>query len=232
VAITDVVTGLYAGVAVLACLPARQSTGHGYAIDLALLDCAVASQVNVPQVFLSSGVTPSRQGNAHLQIVPYQLFATADGWLVLAVGNDNQWQRFCAAAGRADLAGDERYRLNADRVRSRGVLVPSLETLMRERTTVAWQEALGKAEVPHAPLWDYGELFSSEQAKARGLKVEVRDAQGRPVDLLASPFRIGGTTLPETRIPPGLGDHTDVVLGEVLGFDRARLDELRRGGVI
>jgi crotonobetainyl-CoA:carnitine CoA-transferase CaiB-like acyl-CoA transferase len=232
VAITDLVTGLYAGVAVLACLHARQSSGHGYTIDLALLDCAVATQVNVAQVFLTSGVSPPRQGNAHFQIVPYQLFATADGWLVLAVGNDNQWQRFCAGAGRSDLAGDERYRLNADRVRNREVLVPLLETLMRQRTTAAWQDALGKAEVPHAPLWDYRELFSSDQAKARGLKVEVRDGQGRSVDLLASPFRIGGATLPVTSLPPGLGDHTDSVLGEILGFDRARLDELRRGGVI
>src|SRR5205085_4856126 len=103
VAVADVLTGLYAGVAVLACLHARTTSGHGYAIDLALLDCVVAAQVNVVQAFLTKGTLPARQGNAHLQIVPYQLFATADSWLVLAVGNDGQWQRFCKAARRPDL---------------------------------------------------------------------------------------------------------------------------------
>src|SRR6516162_288484 len=109
VAVTDVLTGLYAAVAVLACLQARHRSGHGYAIDLALLDCAVAAQVNVAQAFLTSGSVPSRQGNAHLQIVPYQLFATADSWIVLAVGNDGQWQRFCQAADELELGRDERY---------------------------------------------------------------------------------------------------------------------------
>src|SRR6516165_5905648 len=112
VAATDVLTGLYAAVAVLACLHARQRSGHGYAIDLALLDCAVAAQVNLVQAYLTSGVVPPRQGNAHLQIVPYQTFATADDWLVLAVGNDGQWQRFCGAAERQDLAEDARFSKN------------------------------------------------------------------------------------------------------------------------
>src|SRR5205807_3296644 len=131
VAVTDVLTGLNAAVAVLACLHARQTSGHGYAIDLALLDCAVAGQVNVAQAYLTSGRVPPRQGNAHLQIVPYQAFATADDWLVLPVGNDGQWQRFCQAAGRADLAGDPRFASNTLRVRHRDVLVPLLEAVVR-----------------------------------------------------------------------------------------------------
>src|SRR5205085_10493637 len=130
-----VVTGLYAAVAVLACLQARQRSGHGYAIDLALLDCAVAAQVNVAQAYLTSGQVPPRQGNAHLQIVPYQLFATADGWLVLAVGNDGQWQRFCKAAGREDLAADTRFSTNTLRVQNRHQLVPMIEKLMMSRAT-------------------------------------------------------------------------------------------------
>src|SRR5262249_20377547 len=109
VAVTDVVTGLYGATAILACLQARARSGHGYAIDLALLACAVAVEVNLAQASLPSGRAPARQGNAHLQIVPYQLFATADGWLVLAVGNDGQWQRFCQAAERPDFAGDARF---------------------------------------------------------------------------------------------------------------------------
>jgi crotonobetainyl-CoA:carnitine CoA-transferase CaiB-like acyl-CoA transferase len=232
VAATDVLTGLYAAVSVLACLRARRASGHGYAIDLALLDCATAAQVNVAQAFLTSGVVPPRQGNAHLQIVPYQLFATADTWLVLAVGNDGQWQRFCAAAGRPDLAADPRFRTNPQRVQQRDVLVPLLEPLLRTRTTRLWEEALRAAEVPHAPVWDYAELFAQPQAQERGLRVTVRDAEGRPVDLVGTPFHIGGATLPPPLAPPRQGQDTDAVLREVLGLDAARVEELRRRGVI
>ncbi len=236
VAVTDVLTGLYAAVAVLACLHARQRSGHGYAIDLALLDCAVAAQVNVVQAYLSGGTVPPRQGNAHLQIVPYQLFATADGWLVLAVGNDGQWQRFCRAAGAADLAADGRFTSNPLRVKHRDELVPLVEALMRSRTTAAWEELLRAAEVPHAPVWNYAELFAHPQAAARGLRVEVRDPQGRPVDLVGTPFRLQGegpeAALPLPAMPPALGQHTDEVLAEVLGLDAERIGELRRLGVV
>jgi crotonobetainyl-CoA:carnitine CoA-transferase CaiB-like acyl-CoA transferase len=232
VAVTDVLTALYAAVAVLACLHARESTGHGYAIDLALLDCALASQVNLAQAFLTSGVVPERQGNAHLQIVPYQLFATADGWLVLAVGNDGQWQRFSKAAGRSDLGADERYLTNADRVRHRDELVPQVEAIMRTRSTTQWRDLLTNAEVPHAPVWNYGELFASDHAAARGLKLTVHDSLGRPVDLLSSPFRINDLPLPAARTPPGLGDDTEAVLREVLGIGPDRLAELRRHSAI
>ena len=225
-------TGLYAAVAVLACLHARSRSGHGYAIDLALLDCAVAAQVNVAQAYLTSGAVPPRQGNAHLQIVPYQLFATADGWLVLAVGNDGQWQRFCRAAERADLAADERFTTNTQRVQNREVLVPLLEPMLKGRTTREWEERLTAAEVPHAPVWDYATLFAQSHAKERGLRVTVRDPQGRPVDLVGTPFHIGGTTLPVPTMPPTLGQHTEEVLREVLGLDAARVDELHQRGVV
>src|SRR5204863_5204350 len=165
VAVTDVLTGLYAASAVLACLHARQRSGHGYAIDLALLDCAVAAQVNVAQAYLTSGTVPPRQGNAHLQIVPYQLFATADSWLVLAVGNDGQWQRFCQAAARPDLAADGRFTTNTLRVQNRAVLVPLLEPVLKGRTAPEWEERLTAAEVPHAPVWDYATLFAQPQAE-------------------------------------------------------------------
>jgi crotonobetainyl-CoA:carnitine CoA-transferase CaiB-like acyl-CoA transferase len=236
VAVTDVFTGLYAAVAVLACLAARARTGHGYAIDLALLDCAVAAQVNVVQAYLAAGTPPPRQGNAHLQIVPYQLFATADGWLVLAVGNDGQWQRFCAAAGAADLAADARFATNPLRVRHRDELVPRVEALLRTRTTAGWQALLRDAEVPHAPVWTYADLFAHPQAAARGLRLTVRDPQGRPVDLVGHPFHLQGegpeANLPDPLAPPALGQHTDEVLTEVLGLDPARVAELRRQGVV
>jgi crotonobetainyl-CoA:carnitine CoA-transferase CaiB-like acyl-CoA transferase len=232
VAATDVLTGLYATVAVLACLNDRARSGHGYAIDLALLDCAVAAQVNLVQAYLTSGEVPPRQGNAHFQIVPYQAFATADDWLVLAVGNDAQWQRFCQAAERPDLADDTRFTTNKQRVEQRGVLVPLLEIVMRQRSSREWQERLQAVDIPHAPVWDYAQLFAHPQAAARGLRLTVRDREGRPVDLVGAPFHIDGADLSVPTVPPVLGQDTEAVLGELLGMGREHLAELRRCGVI
>jgi crotonobetainyl-CoA:carnitine CoA-transferase CaiB-like acyl-CoA transferase len=232
VAVTDVLTGLYAAVAVLACLNARRQSGHGYAIDLALLDCAVAAQVNIAQAYLSSGTEPARQGNAHLQIVPYQLFATQDSWIVLAVGNDAQWQRFCAAAQRPDLATDPRFTTNTQRVQERAALVPLVEAVMRTRTTREWEESLLAVDVPHAPVWNYAELFSHPQTAARGLRVTVTDPSGQPVDLIGSPFHIAGIEPPKALLPPRLGQDTETVLNELLGLDAVRVRELRAQGII
>ncbi len=231
VAVTDVLTGLYAAAAVLACLYARAHSGHGYAIDLALLDCAVAGQVNVVQAYLTGGTVPPRQGNAHLQIVPYQAFQTADDWLILAVGNDGQWQRFCRAAGRADWQADARFTTNVRRVQNRAALVPLIEAEMRLRPSAEWQRRLAEAEVPHAPVFDYPQLFALEQAAARGLKVTVHDPAGRPVELVGTPFHIAGAELPPPTLPPRLGEHTDAVLRDVLGLADADIDRLRREGI-
>jgi crotonobetainyl-CoA:carnitine CoA-transferase CaiB-like acyl-CoA transferase len=232
VAVSDVLTGLYAAVAVLACLHARKRSDHGYAIDLALLDCAVAAQVNLAQAYLSSGVVPPRQGNAHLQIAPYQLVPTKDSWIVLAVGNDSQWQRFCTAADQADLAGDPRFATNTQRVQQRDILVPLVEALMRTRTTKEWEGLLLAADVPHAPVWSYADLFSHPQPAARGLRVTVTDPLGQPVDLLGSPFHVAGTTLPAPSLPPRLGQDTEEVLSQLLGLDAARVKELRSKGIV
>jgi len=199
---------------------------------LALLDCAVAAEVNVVQAYLTSGEVPPRQGNAHLQIVPYQAFQTADDWLVLAVGNDGQWQRFCQAAELPNFAQDPRFTRNEDRVTHRGILVPLVEEVMRRHTCTDWQRRLLQAEVPHAPVCDYAKLFAEPQAAARSLRVTVRDPAGNPVDLVGSPFHISGTTLPPPRMPPGLGQDTDEVLRELLGFEKERIAELRREGVV
>jgi len=232
VAVTDVFTGLYAATAVLACLHARAQSGHGYAIDLALLDCAVAAQVNLVQAFLTSGEVPARQGNAHLQIVPYQAFATADDWLVLAIGNDGQWQRYCAAAEHPDWATDSRFTTNVLRVQHRAALVPLLEADFRRRNSGEWQRRLTDAEVPHAPVLDYRQLFALEQATARGLKITVRDPAGQPVDLVGSPFHIAGALLPEPACPPHLGQQTDALLQDVLGLSAEEIDLLRKGDVV
>lgn len=232
VAVTDVLTGLYAAVAVLACLRAREQSGHGYAIDLALLDCAVAAQVNVVQAYLTSGAVPPRQANAHLQIVPYQAFATADDWLILAVGNDGQWQRFCRAADRPDLADDARFTTNRQRVEARALLVPQIETLMRTLPSAEWQRRLHAAEVPHAPVLDYRGLFALPQAAARGLSISVTDINGKQVDLVGSPFHVQGEQWTAPTMPPRLGQDTERVLGEWLGLDAERLAELQQRGVI
>jgi len=232
VALADILTGLYAGVAILACLRARERTGHGYAIDLALLDCAVAAQVNVAQAYLSSGKVPSRQGNAHLQIVPYQLFATADGWLVLNVGNDSQWQNFCTAAEAPELATDAQFSTNSLRVRNRTLLLPSVETLMKKRTTSEWRDRLSEANVPHALVGDYADLFRMEQMAERNMKITVRDPAGNPVDLIGSPFHIHGTSTAKATMPPALGQHTHEVLREILQLDENRIEKLRSKKVI
>jgi crotonobetainyl-CoA:carnitine CoA-transferase CaiB-like acyl-CoA transferase len=232
VAITDVLTGLNAACAILACLHHRSRSGHGYAIDLALLDCAIAAQVNLAQAYLSSGHVPQRQGNAHLQIVPYQLFQTADSWLVLAVGNDGQWQRFCEAAEQPALAADERFTTNVRRVRHREVLVPLVEKVMREQSTAAWEERLRAAEVPHAPVWNYAELFQQPQVAARGMRVRVRDPNGRPVDLLGTPFHVEGVAARQAEMPPALGEHASQVLNELLGLSAGEIEALRQKGVV
>jgi crotonobetainyl-CoA:carnitine CoA-transferase CaiB-like acyl-CoA transferase len=232
VAVADVITGLYAATAILACLHARQQTGHGYAIDLALLDCAVAAQVNVAQAYLTGGEVPARQGNAHLQIVPYQLFATRNGWLVLAVGNDGQWQHFCEAAGKTGWAGDPRFQTNELRVRNRSELVPRVAEVLQSRSTADWAEALRDAGVPHAPVWTYAELFAHPQAEARGLRVTVRDPKGMAVDLLGPPFHISGTKLPGPAMPPEVGAHTEEILRDVLGLTQAEVEALRSKGIV
>ena len=230
VAIVDVLTGMNAAIAVLACLHARQRSGHGYHADLALLDSAVAGQVNVAQAFLATSHEPARVGNAHLQIVPYQLFETADGHLVVAVGNDGQWARFCAAAECPELASDARYATNPGRVEHRAVLVPLIEAVMRRHPTAEWIERFRKADIPHAPVRGYAGLFADPQALARNLRVTVRDVAGHEVDLLGSPLRIDGE-VPSMTMPPTMGQHTDEVLAE-LGISAEEIAALRERGVV
>ena len=232
VALADILTGQYAATTILACLHARAKSGHGYAIDLALLDCALAAQVNVAQAYLTSGDVPERQGNAHLQIVPYQLFETADGWLVLNVGNDSQWRAFCAAAGEVELGRDPRFATNRRRVESRGELVPLVETVMKSLPTAEWERRLAAATVPHAVVRNYADIFAQEHVAARGMKVTVRDAAGKPVDLVGNPIHLTGGPLAAPTLPPRLGAQTDAVLAELLGLDAAAVGQLRARGVV
>jgi len=227
VAMADVVTGLYTATAALAALHARKTSGHGYAIDIALLDCAVASMVNVAQAYLTTGQAPRRQGNAHLQIVPYELFAAKDGWLVLAVGNDAQWRRFCDVAGRADLAADPRYAKNQGRVAARDALVPEIGRTIATRGVAAWVHDLKAAQVPAGPVWDFTELFASPLARERRLKISVKKADGTPVELVRSPLV---DDLAAALAPPKLGEHTAAALKDWLGYDAAKVATLKKDG--
>ena len=232
VAVADVLTGLYASTSILACLHARARSGHGYAIDLALLDCALAAQVNVAQAYLTSGDVPARQGNAHLQIVPYQLFPTADGWLVLNVGNDSQWQSFCAAAEAHELAADTRFATNRQRVELRSDVVPLVEAAMRMQSTAEWEKRLTEVKVPHAVVWNYAELFAHPQMLERGMKVTVRDPSGQPVDLIGNPIHLTGGPLRAASLPPNLGEQTASLLNELLGLNAESVEGLRLRGVV
>ncbi len=232
VALADILTGLYASNTILAALHARARTGHGYAIDIALADCALAAQVNVAQAFLTSGKLPQRQGNAHLQIVPYQLFATADGWLVLNVGNDGQWKAFCAAAGEVELGADPRFVTNRQRVELRAEVVPKVEAIMKRLSTSEWETRLSEANVPHAVVRTYADVFADEQTLARGMKLTVHDPAGNPVDLIGSPVQLHGAPNAPPTMPPRLGEQTEKVLGELLGLNSEQVKALKEKGVV
>jgi crotonobetainyl-CoA:carnitine CoA-transferase CaiB-like acyl-CoA transferase len=232
VAMADILTGMYAAVGILAALRARETSGHGYHIDLALLDCAIAAQINLAQAYLLTGKVPPRPGNTHFQIVPYALLRARDGWVVLNVGNDSQWQHFCAAAEAPDLGADPRFATNPLRVQHRDEVYARLDALFRSRTVADWLDRLEAARVPHAPVNDYAAVFANEQVLSRGMKVRVTDPTGKPVDLIGTPFHLTGAELPHPTFPPRVGEHTDAVLREVLGLDAGRVKELRAGGVV
>jgi crotonobetainyl-CoA:carnitine CoA-transferase CaiB-like acyl-CoA transferase len=230
VAVVDVLTGMYASNAVLAALHARTRTGHGYAIDLALADCALAAQVNVAQAYLTSGTLSPRQGNSHLQIVPYQLFATADGWLVLNVGNDSQWKEFCRAADAPELGADPRFATNRQRVERRAEVIPLIEAAMTRFTTAEWGQRL--AHVPHAVVRNYADVFRDPQTLARNMKLTVRDPNGTPVDLIGNPVHLHGAPTAEPTMPPRLGEQTERVLSDLLGLSGAEVRALKAKGVV
>jgi len=231
VAVADLFTGMYATVAILAALRHRDATGAGQEIDMALLDTQVAMLANLSANYLVTGKAPHRVGNAHQNIVPYQVFEVADGHLILAVGNDGQFQRFCAAAGRPDWASDERFAKNADRVRHRGVLVPMLADEMRRRSRAEWLATLEAATVPCGPINDFNDVFADPQVQARGMTLHMPHPHTDALELVASPMKLSATPVQLRRPPPLLGQHTDEVLAEIgIGDEERR--QLRRGGVI
>jgi crotonobetainyl-CoA:carnitine CoA-transferase CaiB-like acyl-CoA transferase len=232
VAVADVMAGLYAAVAVLACVTQREGSGRGQYIDLALLDVQVAALANVALNYLVSGAVPGRWGNAHANIVPYQVLPTADRPIVLAVGNDEQFRKFCAVAGAPALAEDPRYATNAARVLHRDALTRELERVLATRSATAWLAALEPAGVPCAPINDLAQVFADPQVHHRGLRLELPHPGAGTVPLVANPVRLSETPIHYEAPPPLLGQHTDEILRERLGFDAAAVAELRRRGVV
>lgn len=232
VALTDILTGLYATVAVLGALAHRDRTGEGQYIDLALLDVQVACLANQAMNYLATGVAPKRMGNAHPNIVPYQDFPTADGEMILAIGNDSQFVRFCELAGRPEWAGDPRFTTNAQRVANRDHLIPLMRQATVMRTTRAWIDLFEAAGVPCGPINDLAGVFADPQVVARGLHVELQHPVAGRVPLVANPIRYSATPIEYRTAPPELGCDTASALLDWLSCDAARIADLIEQGAI
>ena len=232
VALTDILTGLYSTVAILAALAHRQHDGGGQHIDMALLDVQVACLANQAMNYLTTGVPPKRLGNAHPNIVPYQDFPTADGDFILTVGNDNQFRKFAELAGRGEWVQDSRFSTNKARVANRAVLVPLIRQVTVFKTTAEWVSQLEAVGVPCGPINDLAQVFQDPQVQARGLAIELPHVLAGRVPQVASPIRLSQTPVEYRNAPPLLGEHTDEVLQRVLGLTAGALEGLRKSGAV
>ena len=232
VAIVDVAAALFACNAILAALYSRERKGEGQHLDISLFDAQIALLANVGSSYLCSGKMPLRWGNAHASIVPYQAFQAADDFLTLAIGNDGQWGRFCEAAGVSALAKDARFATNPQRVLNRDVLIPKLETLIRQRTAAEWLQLCADADVPAGPVNTLDKVFADPQALARGMLVEMPHITAGSVRLAGTPFNLSMTPAEMRLPPPTLGQHTDEILKELLDLDENAMAELCRDEVV
>jgi formyl-CoA transferase len=231
VALTDLFTGVYAATAILAAIEHRHRTQQGQHIDMSLLDVGMATLANQAGGFLNTGLAPQRQGNSHPSLVPYQDFATADGAMLLAIGNDGQFARFCEAAQHPEWAADPRYASNTLRVRNRASLIPAMQALTRTRSTAQWIALLEDKAVPCGPINDIAQAFDDPQVKARGLAIAQSRSDGLRIHSVASPLRLQAAPPTLRHAPPVLGEHSDEILAE-LGCDAARIAGLRQRGVV
>ncbi|MFJ7885874.1 CaiB/BaiF CoA transferase family protein [Pseudomonas sp. NPDC096917] len=232
VALTDILTGLYATVAILAALAHRQHDGGGQHIDMALLDVQVACLANQAMNYLTTGVSPKRLGNAHPNIVPYQDFPTADGDFILTVGNDSQFRKFAEVAGRPEWVDDPRFASNKQRVANRAVLVPLIRQATVFKTTAEWVAQLEAVGVPCGPINDLAQVFADPQVQARGLAFDLPHVLAGLVPQVRSPIRLSETPVEYRNAPPLLGEHTQEVLARVLGLRPCVLEALRQSGVL
>ncbi|HEV3240405.1 MAG TPA: CaiB/BaiF CoA-transferase family protein [Casimicrobiaceae bacterium] len=226
IAISDLMTGMYACTAILAAVAQREVSGEGQYIDTSLLDTQVAMMAVMNMNYLVSGTAPGRAGNAHQNIVPYQVFGCADGHLILAVGNDDQFARFCAVAGKPEWARDPRFAANADRVLRRDMLVPLVAAVMGTRTERDWLAALEAVGVPCGPINRLDQVFADPQVRHRGMRFEMPHPLSGTVPQVGNPLHFSATPVAYTQAPPLLGEHTATVLAARLGLSAAALSEL------
>lgn len=234
VGIADIMCGMYATVSILAALHHRDMTGQGQYIDLALLDTQVAWLTNIGLNYLTSGDVPHRIGNEHHNIVPYNVMPAADGYFILAVGNDEQFRKFCEFAGCPELAKDSRFALNTARITNRRALYELLEVATKKKNRDEWVEGLGKLGVPASPVNNIGQVFEDPQIQHRNMHIKVPHplAGKGTVDLIGNPIKFSETQVEYRMAPPTCGQHTDEVLGEVLGLGSSEIDALRKDGIV
>jgi len=232
IAITDVLTGMYASVAILAAITHRERTGQGQYIDSALLDTMVAFNANQIVSYFCSGKIPVRWGNAHPQVVPYEVFPTADGHIILAIGNDSQFASFCQVAGCPELAQEPRFRTMSQRIVHRGELIPLIADVMRTRAKHEWIETLEAANVPCGPINNMKEVFEDPQVRHRKLRVDMPHPLGGVAPVVASPLRLSETPVEYRIAPPTLGQHNEEILQGLLGRSAAELKRLKDAGIV
>jgi crotonobetainyl-CoA:carnitine CoA-transferase CaiB-like acyl-CoA transferase len=232
VAFADLMTGMYSTTAILAALNHRDRTGQGQHIDMALLDVQVATLANMALNYFVGGNVPRRMGNAHANLVPYQVFECSDGYIVIAAGNNNYFRRLCGALDAPEMADDAQFRTNPDRVRNRETLIPILEGLLGKLTTADATARLDGAGVPAAPINDMGQVFENPQVIARGMRVELDHPKAGKVPLVRNPAIFSETPNRYEVPPPLLAEHTDEVLGGLLGLDEDALAQLAASGAI
>ena len=230
--IADIMTGMYATIAICAALANREKSGAGQHLDLALLDTQVGVLANQGMNYLATGDVPGRIGNAHPNIVPYQTFKTADGEIILACGNDNLFNKFCEVAGCQALAKDPRFATNGKRVENRVAITELLADVFAKRSTREWVEGLETAGVPNGPINNLQQVFEEPQVVARGVKIEVEHATAGKIPLVASPMRFSATPIEYNVPPPTLGQHTDEILRDVLGLDAAAISNLHAKKIV
>ncbi|MBO9331522.1 CoA transferase [Achromobacter xylosoxidans] len=232
IAITDLLTGVYTSTAILAAVEHRHVSGAGQHIDMSLLDCVVTISSYQAINYFLSGRVPQRMGNAHSNMVPYQVFACKQGEVIVAVGNDAQFRAFCGAIGRAELAADERYATAGARNRHRATLIPPIAQAMLARTMAAWVETLQAVNVPCGPIYEMEQVFQDPHVRHRGMQLSLPHGAGVETPSVANPIRLSDTPLRYERGAPTLGEHTDAVLRERLGLSEARIAELRAKGIV
>jgi len=232
VAISDLTTGLYSTISILAALNHRNNTGQGQYIDMSLLDSAIALMANQNLNYLTSGVPPTRYGNAHPNLLPYSVFDTADDPIIIAIGNDDQFRRFCELAGAPELADDPRFATNPARIRNRDDLMPQVFALVKKKPRPWWVENLEARGIPYGVVNNFAQTFADPQVQARGMRFDMPHPAAGTVPMVRSPVNLKGSPPVYQRPPPLLGEHTDEVLAQVLGKSAKEIERLRAAGVV